>query len=924
MIQKDPGKCLSTGKERQDRTVQLKSKLDLLSIDVKNPGTAVLLLQCQENSVLIAAVAALSKFASKAQENLEILFECGILEKIVPLMNHEDTFTRRFASKLLAEMAAIPLVRNVLLECEDYVPHFTKVLQNDTDVFAQEFSSLILAHLSKDMYGVAQILNQCPRMDFLFERIQSSDPDVKKNSIEIIYNLLEDPVGFANILGTKTFSFPLIYKLLAEPYPVIQKIALDVLENLVSRNKDDQLQENFQSTGGLQALLNILDNDEWIDVHSKTLNVLALASDNIKTVELLNNIGGILRLFKYMENAMNSKLRHEAFSIIVRLANSSTGRKALYNYGIIDYLLETVAEAVTFDFYEVSCYGIAKMTLDKSAAQELALKNPIKKLLDILKNENLKWFIRQAASFALKELLKADRKNCKNFLDVKGQTLLLWLLKQPIGKISAETQIIAIEALSTVVEYAEFNSTLLNADLVDAMCSSFESKYHQSDELPISSCQAIGKICIDKHGRDLFIRVNGPVRLYNLLKSSESLPVKNAAVQLIQELSADSSLAALLIKAGCFTYMTNEQTDFNIISSWKTCKETLLAAYLPAKFAFTGRLSLHDVTQDGFYVMRRTFCPFPILDDLFRLKICPLDPIYVINFSQPPSDYQDTLNLQYEKEKSQILGTRRTSTRTSISRKSFASIEVINSAMEWKFGKLQPDPYLYEYLELFKCKLIANEIAETSSTTLPGLANMSFIESRARLLGKFVARQMSGPDPDCQCRNHQFDIHISEIKLDIETSVIPLGQVRVGSFLERALLFKVMADKICLPTALVRGQYGKAWVEIAIPKIELLNKQYLKTPSSVNALMSDSENKRTNTSKQLMSLSINSERNLPYDNRNLVTNRNRNSVFNGHKQPIFPTKLLRPNFIVDLIYNPGDLLPIGSLQAKKYCDEIIA
>lgn len=88
------------------------------------------------------------------------------------------------------------------------------------------------------------------------------------------------------------------------------------------------------------------------------------------------------------------------------------------------------------------------------------------------------------------------------------------------------------------------------------------------------------------------------------------------------------------------------------------------------------------------------------------------------------------------------------------------------------------------------------------------------------MLAKFVAQQMSGPDPLIRCVDHQLEIHLKEIKESIETSVIPLGMLRVGSYLERALLFKVIADRVHLPAALVRGQYGKAWIEIAVPEVE--------------------------------------------------------------------------------------------------------
>lgn len=55
--------------------------------------------------------------------------------------------------------------------------------------------------------------------------------------------------------------------------------------------------------------------------------------------------------------------------------------------------------------------------------------------------------------------------------------------------------------------------------------------------------------------------------------------------------------------------MLNNRSSARIIPSWDTCIETLFKSHLPAKFAFTGRLSLQDVTQDGFYVLRKGICP---------------------------------------------------------------------------------------------------------------------------------------------------------------------------------------------------------------------------------------------------------------------------------------------------------------------------
>lgn len=188
-------------KERVNRQEQ--NKFDPLRLEVKYPGTAILLLQCQEQPVLLAAATALAKFGRKAQGNLEVLFDLAIVDSVMPLIEHEDLFTRRFATMLLAEMTVIPNVRNFLLESSHHIPHFTRVLINDRDIFMQEFSSLILANLSEDMFGAAQLLKQCSNMDFLFERLESPDPDVKRNNIQIIYNLLQDLTGAEAIVETK-------------------------------------------------------------------------------------------------------------------------------------------------------------------------------------------------------------------------------------------------------------------------------------------------------------------------------------------------------------------------------------------------------------------------------------------------------------------------------------------------------------------------------------------------------------------------------------------------------------------------------------------------------------------------------------------------------------------------------------------------
>lgn len=97
--------------------------------------------------------------------------------------------------------------------------------------------------------------------------------------------------------------------------------------------------------------------------------------------------------------------------------------------------------------------------------------------------------------------------------------------------------------------------------------------------------------------------------------------------------------------------------------------------------------------------------------------------------------------------------------------------------------------------------------------------DIQYVSLRVKMLARFVVRQMSGVvSTETGCIDQQLQLHLNEIKKRLKRNIIPLGQLRVGSYFERALLFKTIADRICLPAALVRGEYGVSWVEIALPK----------------------------------------------------------------------------------------------------------
>lgn len=82
-------------KQSSSNTIHSRSSIP----EAKDAETAALLLQSEDKSTLLAAVEALSKYASKSKDNAKTLFHLGVVNNVLPIIEHEDIFTRRFVCK---------------------------------------------------------------------------------------------------------------------------------------------------------------------------------------------------------------------------------------------------------------------------------------------------------------------------------------------------------------------------------------------------------------------------------------------------------------------------------------------------------------------------------------------------------------------------------------------------------------------------------------------------------------------------------------------------------------------------------------------------------------------------------------------------------------------------------------------------------
>ncbi|NWI77702.1 ARMC3 protein, partial [Dryoscopus gambensis] len=108
--------------------------------------------------------------------------------------------------------------------------------------------------------------------------------------------------------------------------------------------------------------------------------------------------------------------------------------------------------------------------------------------------------------------------------------------------------------------------------------------------------------------------------------------------------------------------------------------------------------------------------------------------------------------------------------------------------------------------------ILMDYINDASKTILP----LTNTREQVVALAQFVADKMGGPVEIEKLHNFSWELQISEIEFELKSNIVPIGKIKRGTFYHRALLFKVIADRIGLGCSLVRGKYNRAWNEVKL------------------------------------------------------------------------------------------------------------
>uniref|UniRef100_F7D9L3 Armadillo repeat containing 3 n=1 Tax=Macaca mulatta TaxID=9544 RepID=F7D9L3_MACMU len=744
-----------------------KDVFDPLMIESKKAATVVLMLRSPEEEILAKACEAIYKFALKGEENKATLLELGAVEPLTKLLTHEDKIVRRNATMIFGILASNNDVKKLLREL-DVMNSVIAQLAPEEEVVIHEFASLCLANMSAEYTSKVQIFEH-GGLEPLIRLLSSPDPDVKKNSMECIYNLVQ----------------------------------------------------------------------ELNDLHIEALAVIANCLEDMDTMVQIQQTGGLKKLLSFAENSTIPDIQKNAAKAITKAAYDPENRKLFHEQEVEKCLVALLGSEN--DGTKIAASQAISAMCENSGSKDFFNNQGIPQLIQLLKSDNEE--VREAAALALANLTTCNPANANAAAEADGIDPLINVLSSKRDGAIAN----AATVLTNMAMQEPLRLNIQNHDIMHAIISPLRSA---NTVVQSKAALAVAATACDVEARTELRNSGGLEPLVELLRSKND-EVRKHASWAVMVCAGDELTANELCRLGALDILEEVNlsgTRRNKFS--EAAYNKLLNNNLSLKYSQTGYLSSSNIINDGFYDYGRINPGTKLLPlkELCLQEPSDLRAVLLINSKSdvsPPSSMEDKSDVGYGRSISSSSSLRRSSKEKTnagfgspIEDKSEPAsgrnTVVSKSATKekgWRKGRgKKEEEKVKEEEEVMVVPKFVGEgssdkewcppsdpdfsmyVYEVTKSILP----ITNIKEQIEVLAKYVAEKMGGKITKEKIPDFSWELHISELKFQLKSNVIPIGHVKKGIFYHRALLFKALADRIGIGCSLVRGEYGRAWNEVML------------------------------------------------------------------------------------------------------------
>ncbi|XP_061614546.1 armadillo repeat-containing protein 3-like isoform X1 [Phyllopteryx taeniolatus] len=749
-------------KERKSKcSTPCKETFEPLRVDVKTTATAVLLLSSPEEDIVVTACEAIFEFAEE-DANKVYLMELGALQRLTQLIAHTNELVRRNAFMILGTVASHSAVGNALQQMDVIAPIIDKLSLDDSVI--QEYGTLCLSYLSLAPSCKVQIFDN-KGLPALIKLLSSSEPDVQKNSLETIYNLIQNSQFCPYLL--ELGGIPLLLELLNSDYAVIQQLALKTLQKVTA---DKESHGTIRKEQGLDKLISIIQNVDFCDLHVEALQVLVNCASDSDNFHLVRNGGGLTTLLELVVTRKLSEtgspvkcntneVQSRAVECISTAAQNSDNHKVLHDFKVEEILVDLLSGnsdcVKTF-----VCQAMAGMSSFLSSKERFRDLGGLPALTRLLSSGNL--LVRGEAIQALANLTAGHKQNSMTIYEEGGHKILVQRLRDSCPRIAAN----AAAILCRIAGEEAIRCDVLSLGAIPALVEPLRST---DSQVLINATLCICELAFDASARAELQSAGGLEPLVNLLRSTH-MEVLRSACMAISVCAKDEPTSMEMCKFGALE-MLNEinQADNSKSRFSEFALNSLMQSSPSLKYALTDHLASTDILTDGFYDAGKLCFGQKVLT-LAELSMEPVNqrlPIVVVNAAIEVFLHQKSVEEGYQTE---------------------------------RYWKVINDVAL---------RFLVKEVKES-------IALLNDEQEQYVALARQVSDVMGGAIEKEDLHTFGWLLHICLLKCKVQCNVVPIGMISKGFYCHRALLFKYLADCIGLSCTLVRGDYNRAWNEVLL------------------------------------------------------------------------------------------------------------
>ncbi|XP_044940915.1 armadillo repeat-containing protein 3 isoform X5 [Mustela lutreola] len=583
---------------------------------------------------------------------------------------------------------------------------------------------------------------------------------------------------------------------------------------------------------------------ELNDLHIEALSVIANCLEDMDTLVLIQQTGGLKKLLSFAENSTIPDIQKNAAKAITKAAYDPENRKLFHEQEVEKCLVALLGSEN--DGTKIAASQAISVMCENSSSKEFFNNQGIPQLIQSLRSDNEE--VREAAALALANLTTCNAANANAAAEADAIDPLISILSSKRdGAIASAATVLANMAMQEPLRV-----NMQNHDVMHALIGPLRSS---NTVVQSKAALLVAATACDVEARTELRNSGGLGPLVELLRSKND-EVRRHASWAVMVCANDELTAVELCKLGALEIL--EEVNLSVSRKNKfsdAAYNKLLNNYLSLKYSLTGYLSSSNIIGDGFYDYGRINPGTKLLPlkDLCLQEPSDLRAVLLVNsksdISPPPSMEDKSSDIGYGRSISSSSSLRRASKEktnlhfsagfgsptedrsepTSGRNTALSKLAMKEKGSRKGRGKKEEEKVKEEEEVAAVPKLIGEGspdkewyppsdpdfcvyVYEVTKSIFP----ITNIKEQIEALAKYVAEKMGGKVSKEKLHDFSWELHISELKFQLKSNVVPIGLIKQGIFYHRALLFKALADKIGIGCSLVRGEYGRAWNEIKL------------------------------------------------------------------------------------------------------------